>query len=151
MYKNILYPIDLYEKNSWDASLTTVIELTTLYKECTLHIMTVIPDGTANLIQQYFPKGFVDRMVDETSNSLKNFIKNNIPEDIKTKRIVARGSVYESIINTATKIKSDLIVMSAGRMQLKDYLLGPNSAKVVRHSKTSVLVVRENEYRKDTK
>ena len=33
--------------------------------------------------------------------------------------------------------------MSANRPELKDYLLGPNAARVVRHSDVSVLVVRE--------
>ena len=56
--------------------------------------------------------------------------------------IVAKGSVYECIIKTANEIKADLIVMSAHRPELKDYLLGPNAAKVVRHSDRSVLVVR---------
>ena len=56
--------------------------------------------------------------------------------------IVTAGNVYESIINVGKKIHADLIVMSAHRPELKDYLLGPNAARVVRHSDRSVLVVR---------
>lgn len=33
--------------------------------------------------------------------------------------------------------------MAAHRPALKDYLLGPNAARVVRHSNCSVLVVRD--------
>ena len=42
----------------------------------------------------------------------------------------------------AEKINADLIVMPAHRLKLQDYLLGTNTAKVVRHAQCSVLVVR---------
>jgi nucleotide-binding universal stress UspA family protein len=35
-----------------------------------------------------------------------------------------------------------MIVMASHRPELKDYLLGPNAARVVRHAECSVLVVR---------
>ncbi|MEP3300223.1 MAG: universal stress protein, partial [Pseudoruegeria sp.] len=38
--------------------------------------------------------------------------------------------------------KADLIVIGAHRPDFKDYLLGPNAARVVRHSECSVYVVR---------
>jgi len=41
------------------------------------------------------------------------------------------------------KIDADLIVLGANRPDLKDYLLGPNASRVVRHSARSVLVVRD--------
>ena len=36
-----------------------------------------------------------------------------------------------------------LIVMGSHHPELKDYLLGPNAAKVMRHADCSVMVVRE--------
>jgi universal stress protein F len=42
----------------------------------------------------------------------------------------------------AEKINADLIIMPAHRLKLQDYLLGTNTAKVVRHALCSVLVVR---------
>jgi nucleotide-binding universal stress UspA family protein len=42
----------------------------------------------------------------------------------------------------AEKISADLIIMPAHRLKLQDYLLGTNTAKVVRHAQCSVLVVR---------
>jgi nucleotide-binding universal stress UspA family protein len=33
--------------------------------------------------------------------------------------------------------------MASHRPELSDYLLGPNAARIVRHAKQSVLVVRE--------
>lgn len=56
--------------------------------------------------------------------------------------MVGEGSVYESILSVAQKTKVDLIVMESQRKELKQYLLGPNAARVVRHAACSVLVVR---------
>lgn len=143
MYKDILFPIDITEEGSWKEALPVVLSHVKAF-EARLHIMTVISDGSMGLVQQYFPSGSVEKMVQQTNNSLHEFVKEHIPSDIKVRNIVAKGSVYECIIKTADETNADLIVMSAHRPELRDYLLGPNAAKVVRHSKTSVLVVRTN-------
>ena len=46
------------------------------------------------------------------------------------------------ILATAKKVRADLIVMAAHRPEFRDYLLGPNAYRVVRHAECSVLVVR---------
>jgi nucleotide-binding universal stress UspA family protein len=142
MYKNILFPVDVSEKDSWQASLQAVVEYAQAFKS-KLHVMMVISDSSMNLVRQFFPKGSVDTLVDETKKALKAFVDENIPKEIDVQRIIAKGPVYECIIKTADEINADLIVMQAHRPELKDYLLGPNAAKVVRHSKRSVLVVRD--------
>lgn len=141
MFKNILFPVDITEEGSWRESLPVVIAQAQAFNS-KLHIMTVVSDYGMSMVQQYFPKGSVEKVVEQTKGSLHSFVDENIPKDIKIQNIVAKGSVYECIIKTANQINADLIVMSAHRPELKDYLLGPNAAKVVRHSNTSVLVVR---------
>ena len=142
MYKNILLPIDLVHKGSWNKALEVALEHSRAF-DSKMHIMTVIPDSGMAMVSQYFSKSAVDKIVEETTDALKKFTETNIPEGTKVKHIVALGNVYESIINTAKKIDADLIIMSAHRPELKDYLLGPNAARVVRHSDRSVLVVRD--------
>jgi len=144
MYKDILYPIDITEEGSWNESLEVVLEYIQSFK-ANLHIMTVISDGSMSMVQQFFPKGSVNKMVDQTNTALHDFVKEHVPDSVNVQHIVAQGLVYECIIKTSEQIDADLIVMSAHRPELKDYLLGPNAAKVVRHSKRSVLVVRTND------
>jgi nucleotide-binding universal stress UspA family protein len=55
---------------------------------------------------------------------------------------VAQGTVYEEILATARDVRADFIVMASHRPELTDYLLGPNAARMVRHSEVSVVVVR---------
>ena len=141
MYKDILLPVDLSENNSWKRALEIAVEYATAFGS-TLHVMTVVPDSGMAMVSQYFSKDAVQKILESTNAGLHKFVKDNIPEKIKVQHIVTTGNVYESIISAAKKINADLIVMSAHRPELKDYLLGPNAARVVRHSDKSVLVVR---------
>jgi nucleotide-binding universal stress UspA family protein len=43
----------------------------------------------------------------------------------------------------AIEAKSTVIVVGAHKPDLSEYLLGPNAARIVRHSKCSVYVVRQ--------
>ncbi|NIO41631.1 MAG: universal stress protein, partial [Burkholderiales bacterium] len=52
------------------------------------------------------------------------------------------GRVHEQIIKQAKKLNVDLIVVGAHTKDLKDYLVGSNASRVVRHASQSVLVVR---------
>jgi nucleotide-binding universal stress UspA family protein len=141
MYKDILFPIDITEESSWKEALPVVLEHIAAFNS-RLHIMTVLSDGSMSLVQQYFPGGSIERLTEQTQTALHDFVKKHIPKDVEVQHVLAKGSVYECIIKTADEVKADLIVMSAHRPELRDYLLGPNAAKVVRHSKISVLVVR---------
>lgn len=141
MYKDILLPVDLSEDDSWKRALEIAVEYAMAFGS-TLHVMTVVPDSGMAMVSQYFSKDAVHRIIESTNKALHKFVEKNIPAKIKVQHIVTSGNVYESIIAAAKKIDADLIVMSAHRPELKDYLLGPNAARVVRHSDKSVLVVR---------
>ncbi|MCH2548213.1 MAG: universal stress protein [Alphaproteobacteria bacterium] len=141
MYQNILFPVDVTEPSSWQASLSVAIEYARQFK-ATLHVLTIVPDLGMSIVAQYFPSNAEAKMIEETTAALHEFTAKHLPKDIAFRHIVAKGAVYQGVINTAEEIDADLILMEAHRPELKDYLLGPNAAKVVRHSKRSVLVVR---------
>jgi nucleotide-binding universal stress UspA family protein len=61
---------------------------------------------------------------------------------VPVQHIVGHGTIYREILVRAERTKCDLIVMASHRPELQDYLLGPNAARVVRHAKCSVMVVR---------
>lgn len=143
MYKDILLPVDFSDESSWKKIVPIAKGFSDAFGS-TLHVMTVVPDSGVGIVSQYFSKDAVKKVIEEINQALHEFVDKNIPEDkYKVQHIVTTGNVYESIINTAKKIDVDLIIMSAHRPELKDYLLGPNAARVVRHSDRSVLVVRD--------
>jgi nucleotide-binding universal stress UspA family protein len=65
-----------------------------------------------------------------------------LPAGMTANHLVGEGNVYEAVLTMAEQREIDLIVIGAHRPELRDYLLGPNAARVVRHAKCSVLVVR---------
>lgn len=142
MFKNILLPIDLGEKTSWHKPLALAIDMCRK-NDAVLRVMTVVPDLGMNIVAQYFPRGYEKEVAQKTLDQLKEFVRENVPDDITVKHAVGEGSIYETILRVAKQTKADLIIMESLRPELKDYLLGPNAARVVRHAECSVLVVRE--------
>ena len=56
--------------------------------------------------------------------------------------IGAGYTIYSEIVELAKEMDADLVVMVSHRPELKDFLLGPNAARVVRHAECPVLVIR---------
>lgn len=56
---------------------------------------------------------------------------------------VATGSIHGGILELAEEIRADLILLAADRPAMRDWLIGANASRVVRHARCSVLVVRE--------
>ena len=141
MFKDILLAVDLNDEGSWIKALPVALD----YVRASggrLHVMTVTPDFGMSIVGQFFPKGYEKGIGEKVLSALKDFVKAKVPADVKTQHIVGEGTVYEVILNMADKIKADMIVVSSGRDDLKDFLLGPNAARIVRHAHCSVTVVR---------
>ena len=141
MYKNILLPIDLNQESSWAKALPTAIEMCQTFGS-SLHVMNVVPDFGMSVVGTYFPEGFEDKALEGARAELHEFVRQNVPDAVKVQHIIGHGSVYDEILRVAKEIEADLILLAAQRPELKDFLLGPNAARVVRHFEGSVLVVR---------
>ena len=142
MFKEILLPIDLGDVESSRKAVSTAIELSRT-EGARLHLLCVVPGFGMSIVSQFFPEGFEEKSLAEAANQLDDFIAKNVPSEIASRAVVANGTVYEEILKAARETKCDLIVMASHRPELKDYLLGPNAARVVRHATCSVLVVRD--------
>ncbi len=115
-----------------------------------LVVMAVVPDIITGIDYRYAIRGEMHgseeydlkAIVQETLDRLNDVVAEELPDDMKAETIVRHGSVYEQILDVAKEIEPEQIVMGAHRPHLSDYLLGPNTARVVRHAKCSVNVVR---------
>lgn len=144
MFKEILLPIDLNDPSSWKKALPVTLELIEKFG-CKLHVVNVVPTMGMPIVAGYFPKDFEEKAIEAATEQLHAWTEEHLPEGIAAQHNVAHGTVYEEIIETRKRLGDnvDLIVMASHRPDLKDYLIGPNAARVVRHSKVSVLIVRE--------
>jgi len=142
MFHDILLTVDLNDEASWSKALPVAIEQAKT-SGATLHVLSVVPDFGMPMVGGFFPDDFEAKAMAEIGEKLAAFCGEKVPSEVKVKNIVRHGNVYGEILDMAKEIDSDLIIIGAHRLDLKDYLLGPNAARVVRHAKCSVLVVRE--------
>ena len=142
VFKSILLPVDLASEASWKRPLKLAIELARI-DGAKLHVISVLPDFGKSIVGSYFDKDFEGAALMDMSGQLKAWVTRNVPDGIEAKAHLAHGSIYDEIMRLADKLDCDAIVMAAHRPELRDYLLGPNAARVVRHAKQSVLVVRD--------
>lgn len=144
MFKGILLPVDLNDESSWRKAAPVAVSLCNAYG-CKLNVVAVAPSVGLPFVGSFFPPDFEKKMRAEMTARLAAFTAEHVPAELRGESIVAQGTIYEEIIAARKKLgdKVDLIVMASHRPATQDYLLGPNAARVVRHSQISVLVVRE--------
>lgn len=140
MYKRILLPIDLDENRDIPKTIDTAIGLSQLY-DAQLYVMTVLPDFGMSIVANYFKDSFEQDSKQHAKEVLRNYIDKHFA-DIDIKMVVATGTIYREIIAAGDELGIDLIIMASGHEDIEDYLLGSNAARVVRHSKQSVMVIR---------
>ncbi len=143
MYDSILVPVDLHQESSWKKALPVAIDLAKI-NGGTLHILTVIPDFGMAVVGSFFPPDHAKNVLAAVEKDLATFVADNIPAEVPATSDVQQGSIYKEIVRVADKLECGVIVMSSHTPEPKDYLLGPNAARVVRHAKQSVFVVRDN-------
>lgn len=149
MTKNILAPVDLADLHTAETVLTAALDQTAA-TGARLTVLSVVPDFVGGLDYRYAIRGEtggsaaydVREIVKEALERLNDLVSARAPAGTSVDTIVRHGTVYEQIMQVAEEIGADQIVIGAHRPQLSDYLLGPNSARVVRHAKCSVNVVR---------
>lgn len=141
MFKTLLVPVDLADESSWRAVMPVAVDQARHYG-ATLHLMTVV-DINLDITAVRLPEDFNKKYRKETEQRLANLVKENVPDDVQIRYWVRDGRVYQEILKVADEIQADLIILAPHRPSLRDYLLGANAARVVRHGKCSVMVVRE--------
>ena len=110
-----------------------------------LDVITVVPDFGMSVVGGFFEEGHHDKAMEEARTLLGNLVTEALgaKADGSVRHVVATGNAYEEILKTAEAAGAGLIVIGAHKPDFTDYLLGPNAARVVRHSTCSVYVVRE--------
>jgi nucleotide-binding universal stress UspA family protein len=141
MYRSILVAVDLSDEASAPKPLAAAVELGRAFG-ARLHAVAVVRDVDAMIGTQYFPPGYA-WMLEEAERRLASLLRRECPEDLHVESVVTHGaSIYGEILRVAAEMEADLIVMGPHRPELKDYLLGTNASRVVRHAACSVLIVR---------
>jgi nucleotide-binding universal stress UspA family protein len=144
MYKNILVAIDLNDEASCHKPLLSAVELARTFG-ARLHVLTVVREVEAILQAKTATLGY-EVIVADLENRVAALIRRVDASDLDPSILVAHGaSIYAEILGVAEEAGADLVVVGSHRPAMKDYLLGTNAARVVRHARCSVLVARESD------
>lgn len=141
IFKRVLATIDLGDEESSAKVVEAALEV--MVAEDTLFAVCVVPDYGRSIVGTFFPSDHEKQLIEHATQELHAFTAKHVPKGTRVQHVIAHGSIYEEIMAAADQCEADLIVVGSHRPALKDYLLGPNASRVVRHAKQSVLVVRQ--------
>ena len=142
MFKRILVAIDLNEESGWRTPLVAAVEQARKFGS-QLIVLTVIREIEA-LVHAEIGAVAYEMITQSLENQLTARVVEVNAYDLKPKIVVEHGeSIYDVILEVAQDAGVDLIVVGSHRPAMKDYLLGTNAGRVVRHATCSVLVVRD--------
>lgn len=134
MYKHILVPMAL---DHGIAETTMQIARTLLAdggKITALHVHEA-PNNTVG--------AYVDQSVIESAfTSAKTQMQERVAAMDSVDAITVKGHSGRTIVDTATSLKVDCIVLGSHKPGLIDYLLGSTAARVVQHAPCAVHVAR---------
>ena len=144
MTKHVLCAVDLSHMEAERWLLEEAARLAAFYA-ASLSVVTVVPDYGMTIVGSYFKEGTLKQATEDANNKLHAFVKETLPEASGVQHIVEVGTVYEKILDAIERSQADLVVMGAHKPDLADRFQGPNSARVARYAKASVLILRQPE------
>ncbi|KNG94146.1 universal stress protein [Pseudaestuariivita atlantica] len=107
-----------------------------------LHVLNVVPEQGMPIVGASLAPDHDETVRNAAHKGLEDWAAAHVPQDVSAKLHVARGTVYDQILKAADRLGVGCIIVGAHSPMLKDYLIGTNAARVVRHASQSVFVVR---------
>ena len=136
MFKTILVPIDMAHLVEGKTIIDVAMEHAS--EEAKIILLNVVEE-IPNLVAIELPANYIDKSLESAHDELKAIAT---AAGRKMDVEVRSGSSYRTILDVAEEKQVDLIIIASHRPGFQDYFLGSTAAKVVRHAKCSVLVVR---------
>jgi len=140
MYKHILVPVDLSDRDLAKPAVATAVELAQA-SGGTVRLVNVLP-MTPVMLAEYVPPDFEAQQRKSSEEALAIVARECGLDAGRVSFVVRQGGIYHELLEEATAIAADLIVMSSHRPAMRTYFLGSNARHVVRYAKCSVLLRR---------
>lgn len=131
MFNKILLPVDLAEP---DMAKQAADRGVALGKASDADLRFVTVQSTVPVVAEYEHLPSQDQI-----NAFAEKI--DYPKE-RVSTVVRFGAAYHEVLVEADEWGADLILLSSHRPSMSTYLLGSNAAKIVRHARCSVLVLR---------
>lgn len=139
MFEKILIALDVNDEDNARKLIKAADSL--LSENPAIHIMTVVPDSGFAIVDSALAANHKNQVRSEAKQALDKIVGTSEFAG-RAEMHVVQGTVYDEILKAARAHGVDAIVIGAHRPELKDYLIGPNAARVARHAEQSVFVIR---------
>ena len=135
MYKNILVPVSFEADRNAVGAMEIAKVLCEIGGTITcLHVLEKLP----RYATEYLPEGHIEATKADLSQRLQVLVE-DVPH---ATTMVVEGHSSQTILELADSENVDLIIVAGHKPGVQDYLLGSTAARVVRHAKCAVHVIR---------
>jgi len=143
--KKILVPIDFSKPSEYAAKMAAKIADKTNATVYLIHFIE-LPSGVIDIASSStfsIPESML--YLRKTKEKVLEFKKSFFSEDRTVEYFIKLNSPFEGIKKYAEKINADLIIMgSKGHSEFEEIMIGSNTEKIVRSSKTPVIVIKKD-------
>jgi nucleotide-binding universal stress UspA family protein len=136
MFKTIVVPVDPGHAARSSAMIAVARQLGG--DDAKIVLMSVVED-IPTYVAAELPGGFTDKAKNNARAELERLAQEN---QLNAEIVVRSGQPSAGILGTAKEKQADVIVIASHKPDLSDYLLGSTAARVVRHAKCPVFVLR---------
>ena len=145
-FRHILAPTDFSEYSK--KAVGSALELARKFgaKLTILHVVELPPYPVEGYVPPAVNATFLDDLERQATQDLAQLVPEAESSNVEVVRLVAVGSPYRKIIDTAEAEQDDLIVMAtAGRTGFSHLVMGSIAERVVRTATCPVLTIRPRE------
>jgi len=136
MYKTIIVPIDVSHTEKAPAMISAARHLSDNH---TSIVLTSIVEELPAHISAEFPGNILDDAKRNAQATLEELARD---ADLNAVVDIRIGHAHTSILGLADEKDAYMIIVASHKPGLSDYFLGSTAARIVRHAKCSVLVLR---------
>ena len=136
MFNTILVPIDMAHVAEGKATIDVAVKQA---EAGTKIILLNVDEDIPTWAAVELPANLIDKSLQAARDELQAIAN---ASDIPMEAEVRTGHSYKTILDVADEKQADLIIIASHQPGLQDYFLGSTAAKVVRHAKCSVLIIR---------
>lgn len=141
--KKIIVPIDFSEHSEYALEAAAMIAKKHDAEILALHMLEISDAVLTYSNQEQQSKAFF--LLKLAEQRFEDFLNKDYLEGVLVTPIVKHFKVFSEVSEVAVDHSADLIVMgSHGASGVKEFLVGSNTEKVVRHSDIPVLVIKHN-------
>ena len=136
MYKCIIIPVDLSGEGKSEEMIEKAKSLAD--PDASFHLVHVL-EAIPMYIEAQVPDSFYQQGLEEATAAVNAIARKS---GLNMQAQVRSGGASTEIMLAAEELGADLILIRSHKPGLQDYFLGSTAARVVRHAKCSVLVMR---------